>query len=146
MSVRVVAIFIAVLAASGACVPDDVHVPGEAKELRLAVKLAALTPAERGGIGSFALTMRRGDDVAAELPLVFDSTEPEVMEAGLQHFGGKALLNSANLEDGEGPGSRLDRVFTLARGTSSSGVDCLAQALPFFMSGRADRSILISLR
>src|SRR4029434_7904507 len=27
----------------------------------------------------------------------------------------RAILNSANLEDGEAPGSRLDRVFTLAR-------------------------------
>ena len=37
------------------------------------------------------------------------------MEAGLQHIGGRAILNSANLEDGELPGSRLDRVFSLAR-------------------------------
>ncbi len=48
-------------------------------------------------------------------PLVLDSTEPQVMEAGLQWLGGRAILNSANLEDGEAPGSRLDRVFTLAR-------------------------------
>ena len=61
----------------------------------------------------------------APLPLVFDSTEPEVLEAGLQHSGGKALLNSANLEDGEGPGSRLDRVFTLAR-EYGAAVICLA--------------------
>jgi 5-methyltetrahydrofolate--homocysteine methyltransferase len=51
----------------------------------------------------------------ASVPLVLDSTEPPVMEAGLQHIGGRAILNSANLEDGELPGSRLDRVFTLAR-------------------------------
>src|SRR5215211_4913454 len=37
----------------------------------------------------------------ASIPLVFDSTEPQVMEAGLQHFGGKAILNSANLEYGD---------------------------------------------
>ena len=49
------------------------------------------------------------------VPLVLDSTEPQVMEAGLQWLGGRAILNSANLEDGEAPGSRLDRVFTLAR-------------------------------
>jgi 5-methyltetrahydrofolate--homocysteine methyltransferase len=49
------------------------------------------------------------------VPLVLDSTEPQVMEAGLLHNGGRAVLNSANLEDGEEPGSRLDRVFTLAR-------------------------------
>ncbi len=51
----------------------------------------------------------------ASVPLVLDSTEPQVMEAGLIHAGGRCILNSANLEDGEEPGSRLDRVFTLAR-------------------------------
>jgi len=61
----------------------------------------------------------------APLPLVFDSTEAPVLEAGLQHAGGKALLNSANLEDGEGPGSRLDKVFSLAR-EYGAAVICLA--------------------
>jgi 5-methyltetrahydrofolate--homocysteine methyltransferase len=61
----------------------------------------------------------------ASLPLVFDSTESEVMEAGLQHSGGKAILNSANLEDGEGPESRLHRVFSLAR-EYGAAVICLA--------------------
>lgn len=61
----------------------------------------------------------------APLPLVLDSTEPPVMEMGLQHSGGKAILNSANLEDGEGPGSRLDKVFTLAR-EYGAAVICLA--------------------
>ena len=61
-------------------------------------------------------------DVAA--PVVLDSTEPEVMEAGLQQLGGRCLLNSANLEDGEGEGSRIDRVLTLAR-TYGAAVICL---------------------
>jgi len=51
----------------------------------------------------------------ASLPLVFDSTEPDVMEIGLRHHGGKAVLNSANLEDGEEDGRRFDRVLSLAR-------------------------------
>ncbi|HEU4321129.1 MAG TPA: methionine synthase [Acidimicrobiia bacterium] len=51
-------------------------------------------------------------DVAA--PVVLDSTEPEVMEAGLERLGGRSILNSANLEDGEAEGSRLDKVFKLA--------------------------------
>ena len=51
----------------------------------------------------------------ASVPLVLDSTEPQVLEAALQHIGGRAILNSANLEDGELPGSRMDRVFSLAR-------------------------------
>src|ERR687892_1347829 len=49
------------------------------------------------------------------VPLVLDSTEPQVIEAGLQRLGGKAILNSANLEDGEGEGSRFDRVCSLAK-------------------------------
>jgi 5-methyltetrahydrofolate--homocysteine methyltransferase len=52
---------------------------------------------------------------SASVPLVLDSTEPQVLEAALQHIGGRAILNSANLEDGELPGSRMDRVFSLAR-------------------------------
>jgi 5-methyltetrahydrofolate--homocysteine methyltransferase len=51
----------------------------------------------------------------ASLPLVFDSTEPPVVETGLQHHGGKAILNSANLEEGDAEGKRMDRVFSLAR-------------------------------
>ena len=35
------------------------------------------------------------------LPIVIDSTEPPVIEAALQRIGGKAVINSINLEDGE---------------------------------------------
>ena len=51
----------------------------------------------------------------SSVPLVIDSTETPVIEAALQHIGGRPILNSANLEDGELPGSRFDRVMTLAR-------------------------------
>src|SRR3954454_3720829 len=51
----------------------------------------------------------------ATVPLVLDSTESPVLEAGLQWLGGRAILNSANLEDGEGAGTRFDRVMRLAR-------------------------------
>ncbi len=57
-------------------------------------------------------------------PLVIDSTEPEVMEAALVHVGGRSILNSANLEDGEAPGSRLDRVFRLCREHGAAAI-CL---------------------
>ncbi len=66
-----------------------------------------------GTIDMDQIARRFATQVAA--PLVLDSTEPEVMEAGLRHIGGRAILNSANLEDGDGPGSRADRVFNLAR-------------------------------
>ncbi|HTH07594.1 MAG TPA: homocysteine S-methyltransferase family protein, partial [Ilumatobacteraceae bacterium] len=47
-------------------------------------------------------------------PLMIDSTEPDVVETALQWVGGKAILNSVNLEDGDDPGTRLDRFLTLA--------------------------------
>ena len=51
----------------------------------------------------------------ATLPIMLDSTEPEVITAGLEHIAGRAILNSVNLEDGDAPGTRLDRFFSLAR-------------------------------
>ncbi|MFN0096524.1 MAG: methionine synthase [Dehalococcoidia bacterium] len=41
------------------------------------------------------------------LPLVFDSTEIPVVETALKLYGGKAIVNSINLEDGERKISRL---------------------------------------
>jgi 5-methyltetrahydrofolate--homocysteine methyltransferase len=51
----------------------------------------------------------------ATLPLMLDSTEPDVIETGLQWLGGKAILNSVNLEDGDAGGTRLDRFLRLAK-------------------------------
>ncbi|HEY2300428.1 MAG TPA: methionine synthase [Acidimicrobiales bacterium] len=59
----------------------------------------------------------------ATLPLMLDSTEPAVIETGLQLIAGKPLLNSVNLEDGDAPGTRLDRFLTLAR-TYGAAVVC----------------------
>ncbi|HEX8719772.1 MAG TPA: methionine synthase [Pyrinomonadaceae bacterium] len=47
-----------------------------------------------------------------KVPLMFDSTEWEKMEAGLQHAGGKSILNSTNYEDGE---PRFKKVVGLAQ-------------------------------
>jgi 5-methyltetrahydrofolate--homocysteine methyltransferase len=52
---------------------------------------------------------------AATLPLVLDSTEPEVIRAGLELLGGRAVVNSVNYEDGDGPESRMARVMPLIR-------------------------------
>ena len=52
---------------------------------------------------------------ASTVPLMVDSTEPQVIEAALQRIGGKAILNSVNLEDGDAPGTRLDRFLALAK-------------------------------
>ncbi|MEN9606047.1 MAG: hypothetical protein RJB29_921, partial [Actinomycetota bacterium] len=47
------------------------------------------------------------------LPIVLDSTEPAVLEAGLECMGGRAMINSVNYEDGDGPTSRFARIMPL---------------------------------
>lgn len=46
------------------------------------------------------------------LPLVIDSTSPAAVEAALKRYGGRAIINSINLEDGE---ARARQVCALAR-------------------------------
>ncbi len=52
---------------------------------------------------------------ATTLPLVLDSTEPAVLEAGLECLGGRAMINSVNFEDGDGPTSRFARIMPLVK-------------------------------
>jgi 5-methyltetrahydrofolate--homocysteine methyltransferase len=42
---------------------------------------------------------------ASTLPLMLDSTETPVIEAGLERVGGRCVVNSIHLEDGDGPAS-----------------------------------------
>ncbi|MFE9370701.1 methionine synthase [Streptomyces sp. NPDC006711] len=51
---------------------------------------------------------------ASTLPIVLDSTELPVLEAGLEKLGGRAVINSVNYEDGDGPESRFAKVTALA--------------------------------
>src|SRR3989442_6442004 len=46
------------------------------------------------------------------VPLMLDSTSPAVMEAGLKLAGGRCVLNSMNLEDGE---HRVAQICALAK-------------------------------
>ncbi|GGX94891.1 methionine synthase [Streptomyces minutiscleroticus] len=52
---------------------------------------------------------------ASTLPIVLDSTEVDVIRAGLEKLGGRAVINSVNYEDGDGPDSRFAKVTALAR-------------------------------
>ena len=49
------------------------------------------------------------------LPLVLDSTEPAVLEAGLECMGGRAMINSVNYEDGDGPNSRFAKIMPIVK-------------------------------
>ena len=52
---------------------------------------------------------------ASTLPLVIDSTEPQVMQAGLELIGGRAVINSVNFEDGDGPNSRFQKTMPIVK-------------------------------
>ncbi|MET7756902.1 methionine synthase [Streptomyces sp. NPDC005389] len=52
---------------------------------------------------------------ASTLPIVLDSTEIGVLRAGLEKLGGRAVVNSVNYEDGDGPESRFAQVTALAK-------------------------------
>jgi 5-methyltetrahydrofolate--homocysteine methyltransferase len=52
---------------------------------------------------------------ASTLPLMLDSTEPAVVEAGLERLGGRSVINSVNYEDGDGPDSRIARLMPVVR-------------------------------
>jgi 5-methyltetrahydrofolate--homocysteine methyltransferase len=48
-------------------------------------------------------------------PLMVDSTEAPVVETALSWIGGRAVINSVNLEEGDAEGTRLDSFLTLAK-------------------------------
>jgi 5-methyltetrahydrofolate--homocysteine methyltransferase len=52
---------------------------------------------------------------ASTLPLVIDSTEPAVIQAGLELIGGRPVVNSVNFEDGDGPNSRFAKIMPLVK-------------------------------
>ena len=49
------------------------------------------------------------------LPIMIDSTEADVVETALKYLGGRAAINSVNLEEGSEAGTRLDKFLNLAQ-------------------------------
>jgi len=80
----------------------------------------------------------------APAPLMIDSTEPAVIEEGLKHAGGKCLINSTNLEDGE---ERFAAVCRLATKYGAALVCGTIDENPEEAMGKtADRKIEIAER
>ncbi|MBC8091224.1 MAG: dihydropteroate synthase, partial [Pseudonocardia sp.] len=52
---------------------------------------------------------------ASTLPVMLDSTETDVIRAGLERLGGRCIVNSVNYEDGDGPESRFQKTMALVR-------------------------------
>ena len=65
------------------------------------------------------------------LPLVFDSTEVKVIAAALKLYGGKAIVNSINIEDGE---RKISQVLPLIKRHGAAAIaltlDAAGQARP----------------
>ncbi|MEA4945257.1 MAG: methionine synthase [Propionicimonas sp.] len=52
---------------------------------------------------------------AVSLPVMLDSTDANVLRAGLEHLAGRCIVNSVNYEDGDGPDSRTAKVMPLVK-------------------------------
>lgn len=77
-------------------------------------------------------------------PLMIDSTDPKVIEAALKLAGGKCLVNSINLEDGE---ARFDTICPLLRHFGAGAVALTIDEDPEQgMAKTADRKIEIARR
>ncbi|WP_054246577.1 methionine synthase [Rhodococcus opacus] len=64
-----------------------------------------------GAVDMAALASRFA--TSSTLPIMLDSTEPAVLQAGLEHLGGRCAVNSVNYEDGDGPDSRFQKIMRL---------------------------------
>lgn len=77
-------------------------------------------------------------------PIMLDSTQPATIEAGLKVAGGKCLINSANLEDGE---EKFAHMCHLAK-TYGAGLvlGCIDEDPQEAMARTADRKLAIAVR
>ncbi len=77
-------------------------------------------------------------------PLMLDSTQIDVLEAGLKLAGGKCIVNSVNLEDGE---EKLARIARLCRQYGAAVVALTIDEDPVEAMGKtADRKLSIATR
>ena len=87
---------------------------------------------------------------ASTLPIVLDSTEPAVIKAGLEHLGGRCVINSVNYEDGDGPTSRFAKIMPLVKEHGASVValtiDEEGQARDADWKLRVARRLIMDLR
>ncbi len=79
-----------------------------------------------------------------QAPLMIDSTQIDVLEAGLKHAGGKCVINSMNLEEGE---EKLGRICELARTYGAAVVAGTIDEDPVeAMAKTAERKVSIAQR
>jgi 5-methyltetrahydrofolate--homocysteine methyltransferase len=99
-----------------------------------------------------ALTERTDEDVqmativkrlaqSVEAPLMFDSTEPKVLEAALKIYAGRPVVNSINLENGR---TKIDEVMPLVREAGAAVVALTIDEIG--MAKTAERKLEIARR
>ena len=77
-------------------------------------------------------------------PLMLDSTQPATIEAGLKHAGGKCIINSANLEEGE---EKFAQMLALAKRYGAGVVlGCIDEDPEEAMARTAPRKLEIATR
>ena len=97
----------------------------------------------RDGVRDMAEVVRRYVN-ALPAPLMLDSTDPKVMEAGLKLAGGRCVLNSMNLEDGE---EKLAEICRLAVTYGAAVVaGCIDEDKEAAMARTRDRKLSIAKR
>jgi 5-methyltetrahydrofolate--homocysteine methyltransferase len=97
----------------------------------------------RDGVRDMAEVVRRYVN-SLPAPLMLDSTDPNVLEAGLRLAGGRCILNSMNLEDGE---ERVAHICGLARKYGAAVVaGTIDEDKQNAMARTADRKISIARR
>ncbi len=94
--------------------------------------------------GDEAEQMRRAVKIlsmGAEAPLVFDSTEPDVLKAALETYPGRAIINSINMENGRG---KIEAVLPMAQEHGASVVALTIDEVG--MAKTTDRKLEIAQR
>ncbi len=97
----------------------------------------------RDGVRDMHEVVRRFTN-SLDVPLMLDSTNPAVMEAGLKLAGGRCVLNSMNLEEGE---EKLAHICRMARKYGAAVVaGTIDEDKLSAMARTAERKISIALR
>ena len=96
----------------------------------------------RDGVRDMHEVIRRfANQVKPGVPFMLDSTNPAVMEAGLKLAGGRCVLNSMNLEDGE---EKLGHICALAKKYGAAVVAGTIDEDKLAAMATADRKISIA--
>ncbi|MDB5354581.1 MAG: metH [Phycisphaerales bacterium] len=99
----------------------------------------------RDGVRDMHEVIRRyASQIQPGVPFMLDSTNPAVMEAGLKLAGGRCILNSMNLEDGE---ERLAHICAMAKKYGAAVVaGCIDEDKENAMARTRERKLSIAQR